>query len=114
MTADATDMSTPVTGGELRAELQQFEERLEQRFASLMTRVDLEFWGGVLLARIESGEQRMIQRMDSLEQRLLIELGRHTRAIQESLSAQIAVVDEKYADLPPRVTRLEGAVFPPK
>lgn len=64
--------------------------------------------GGALLARIESGERRMesgerrmIERMDGLEQRLLAELARHTRAISESLSTQIAVLDEEYADLPP-------------
>jgi len=131
-------MTTPVTRGEFA----QFEVRLEQRLAQLVTKaefdekiaqlvtkaelderiaplatkVELERWGGALLARvlarIESGERRMIERMDSLEQRLLAELARHTKAISESLWAQIAVIDEKYADLPPRVTKLEAKVLP--
>jgi hypothetical protein len=116
------DMSTPVTRGELREELaqleqrleQKFEQRLDQRLAHFATKAELEVWGGALLARIESGEQRMIERMESLEQRLLMELARHTRAITESVSMQISVIDEKYADLPPRVSRLEDEVFAPE
>jgi chromosome segregation ATPase len=158
--ADATDMSTPVTRGELRAELAQFEQTLEQklaqRLAPLATKAELEVWGGALLARIESGEQRLLeridghgqridrleqrfdrleqrfdrfeqrfdrfeqrfdafeQRFDGFEQRLLTELARHTQAIHESMSMQISVIDEKYADLPPRMSRLEAEVFAPK
>jgi chromosome segregation ATPase len=144
--ADATDMSTPVTRGELRAELAQFEihldQKLEQRLAPLATKAELEIWRGALLARIESGEQRLIrridgleqrfdgleqrfdgleqrfdgleQRFDGLEQRLLTELARHTRAIYESISTLISIIDEKYADLPPRMSRLEAEVFAPK
>jgi len=129
-------MSTPVTRGEMQAEFAQFEIRLEQRLAQLATKaelaqlatkaelaqlatkVELEIWGGALLARIASGEQRlldrMIERIDASEQRLLMELARHTRAIQETLSGQISIVDEKYADLPARVSRLETKVFAPK
>lgn len=108
-----TDMSTPVTRGELRAEIEQLETRLdqkldqklanlvtkadlEQRLANVATKADLEIWGGALLDR------------------LLTELARHTKAIQESMSTQISVVDEKYADLPARVGRLEASVFPRK
>ena len=88
---DATNMSTPVTRGELKAELEQFEIRLDQK---------LGLWGGALRAQIEASEQR-----------LLTELARHVRAIQEALSTQVSVVDEKYADLPVRVKRLETTVF---
>jgi flagellar biosynthesis/type III secretory pathway chaperone len=80
------DMSAPVTRGELREELALFDQKLE-------------LWGGALLARITESEQR-----------LLTELGRHTRAIQEAMTAQISVIDEKYADLPARVRRLEAKV----
>jgi hypothetical protein len=41
-------------------------------------------------------------------------LARHTSAIAESLSKQITVIDKKYADLPPRVTRIETKVFTPR
>jgi hypothetical protein len=45
--ADATDMSTPVTRDELRAEL-----------APLATKADLELWGRALLARLDALEHR--------------------------------------------------------
>lgn len=120
---DTTDMATPVTRGELRAELVQFEARFDQK---------LEMWGGALLERIktgerridsveqrlleriEAGEQRLLERIDASERRLLAELARHTRANYEDMSTQISVIDEKYADLPPRVRRLEIKAFPPR
>lgn len=94
MTADATDMSTPVTRGELREEFAKFEVRLDQK---------LELWGGALLDRIAASERRM-----------LAELARHCGAMQESLSKQISVSDDKYNDLPGRVRKLEAKVFAPK
>jgi hypothetical protein len=111
--ANVTDMSTPVTRGELRAELVQLETRFDRRLAHLETKArgDLEIWGGALLARIESGEQRMIERMEGLEQRLLAELARHTKAISESMATQISIIDERYADLPARMSRVEANVF---
>jgi exonuclease VII large subunit len=138
------DMSTPVTRGELREEFQQFkarleqsleqlEQRLEQKLAPLATKTELEIWGGALLARIDSGERRLAEqlheRIASSEQRLaewlresiasseqcwLAALARHTRAIQEAMATSISVIDEKYADLPARVSRLETAVFVPE
>ena len=96
---DSSDMSTPVTRGELRAEIERIEIRLDQ----MATKTDLEIWGGALLARIESGQQRM-----------LAELARHAKAIQEAMSTQVSAIEEKYADLPPRVSRLETAVFVPE
>jgi DNA anti-recombination protein RmuC len=109
-----TDMSTPVTRGELREEIAQLEARLDQKLDHLETRLDqkldhletrlkqtfatkadLEIWGGALLERLST------------------ELARHTGASQEAMSTQISIVDEQYADLPARVTRLEATVFPP-
>lgn len=52
----------------------QLEIRLEQKLAHLATKAELEAWGGALLARIESGEQRM-----------LTELARHAKAIQDAV-----------------------------
>ena len=124
MSAGASDMSTPVTRGELHEELARFEARIEQRlerfehglerrlehrFEQLEQKLDqklnaaLEIWGGALLARIAESEQR-----------LLAELARHTRAVYESMTGQISGIDEKYVDLPPRVSRLEAEVFAPK
>lgn len=98
MMDDATNMSTPVTRGELKAELEQLEIRLDQKLDQ-----KLGLWGGALRAQIEASEQR-----------LLTELARHVRAIEEALSTQVSVVDEKYADLPPRVKHLEATVLQPK
>ncbi len=129
MTVNATDMSTPVTRGELRAELERFTTKADlERFATkadlerfaitaevrFATKVDLDLWGGALRAQIEALEQRFDifeQRFDALDQRLHMSLARHVNVILEAMSTQISVVDDKYADLPPRVNRLEGAVF---
>ena len=132
----SSDMSTPVTRGELREELGQFEQRmignvgqlgqrfdgkleqLAQRFdgklEQLAQRFDgkLELWGGALFARIEALSARvgtMSERSEAGEQRVLAELARHAGAIQEAVSNQISVIDEKYADLPARVSKLEAA-----
>lgn len=81
------------TKADLKAELERFATKADlERFA---TKVDLEVWGGALLARIEA---------------MSGELARHTQAVLESLSGQVRVIDEKYADLPDRVTRLEHEI----
>jgi chromosome segregation ATPase len=122
MATSTDDMSTPVTRGELREELQhleqKLEEKLEQKLALVATKAELEIWGGALLARIESGDQRLariervLERIDGSEQRMLAELARHTRASYEDASTQISAIDDKYADLPARVSQLEVSVFP--
>ncbi len=110
---DSTDMSTPVTRGELREELKQLRQELKQELKQEL-RQDLETWGGALLARIQSGEQRLIERIAQSEQRLNAELARHAGALYESMSTLISASNEKYADLPGRVSRLETTVFAPK
>lgn len=115
---DAHEMSTPVTRGELREEIALLHQKFDQKFAVFEQKLehrieryeqglrrDLELWGGALLARIEASDRRV----ERFEQRLLAELARHVGAIQEALAAQLAVVDEKYADLPGRVARLEAS-----
>jgi len=81
-----------------KAEIAQLATKAE--IAQLATKAELEHWGGALLARIDRSEQR-----------LLAELARHTRASAEDLSTQISVIDEKYADLPLRVSKLETKVL---
>ena len=105
---DSTDMTTPVTRGELREELAQLEQRLEQKLdqkleqkldqklAHFATKAELEIWGGALAARFTE---------------LSAELARHAQAIHEAATRQIAALDDKYSDLPKRMTRLEGRVF---
>jgi hypothetical protein len=120
-------MSTPVTRGELREELGLFEQRfdgkiehLEQRFDGKLEHLEqrfdgkIEIWGGALLARIDAVSARvdtLTARVEAGEQRILAELARHAGAIQEAVSRQISAIDEKYADLPARVSKLEEATF---
>jgi hypothetical protein len=117
--SDVNDMSTPVTRAELLEQLAQLEERVRTQLALQEHRTDgkfdqlrrdmdikLDVWGGALLARITGLETRFVES----EQRLLAELARHTRAIQESMTTQISVVDEKYKDLPARMNRVEADV----
>jgi hypothetical protein len=111
--SSTTDMSTPVTRGELRKELGRFANELGKVFA---TKTELEMWGGALLARIESGEKRLTERlighMEQMEQRLRVDLGSHAKAHHEAMTMQISAMDDKYTDLPGRVGRLEAKVFP--
>lgn len=109
MNGDFTDMSTPVTRGELRDELAQLENRIERKFDDKLGHLErkfddkLDLWGGALLARITESEKRMIN-----------ELARHAQALFEAMTQQISIIDEKYNDIPARVTRLEAAVFEPE
>jgi chromosome segregation ATPase len=107
-------MSTPMIRGELREELTKLRQELQQALAPLATKVELEIWGGALLARIQSDKQELTERIEFSEQRLIAELARYAKAFQESTISMIAVIDEKYADLPSRVGRLEAEVFAPR
>jgi hypothetical protein len=42
---------------------------------------------------------------------LLSELARHAKAIEESMCREISVIDDNYADLPGRVSRLESVAL---
>ena len=117
-----SDMSAPVTRGELRIELAALSSAFDEK---------LELWGGALLDRIERLQQQFIELLHHVqrqgtelermqrhglesEQRLMAEMARHANALQENVSAQIKVVDEKYASLPDRVTRLERRAGKPR
>jgi hypothetical protein len=127
--AKASNMSAPVTRGELqvelkllrselqqaiaplatKAELQQAiallatKAELQQAVALLATKAELELWGGALLAHIDRGYQQ-----------LQIDLARHANALLEAMATMVRGLDDKYADLPGRVVRLESEVFAPK
>jgi chaperonin cofactor prefoldin len=137
--ADSGDMSTPVTRGELREEIEHLEIRLDgidrklatematkadlaqleakmaTNFAQLEARLEAKMATKADLAQVAT---QMAYNLDlwggALFERLLTELARHTRASQEAMSTQISTFDNKYADLPARVSHLETAVFAPK
>jgi len=64
---------------------------------------------------IKSVEQRvdkLAEHIDHSTQLLMQELARHTKANYEAMQTLISTIDDKYADLPKRVSRLEVTVFP--
>jgi hypothetical protein len=113
----ATKSDLEVWGGALHSRIESGERRLDKRIDELGQRLD---------ERIDELGQRLDKRIDGVEQRLRADLGKHideaeqrlhadlamfAKAHQESMATLISVIDEKYADLPARVKRLEGAVF---
>ena len=120
---DDMDPNTPVTRAELREELRQelakhpTRVELEKVLETLATKADLErFATKADLERFATklDLERFEARFREFEARLFAELARHSLASRESMSTEVAVVDDKYKDLPERVTRLEAAVFKPR
>lgn len=114
--SNATDMSTPVTRGELREELDVLRQEMATKF---------DWWGGALLERIKDSETRFDAKLAGVEERLSTELvgaekrlsaelAQHAKALHESMEKLISGSYERFADLPGRVSRLETAVFPDK
>jgi len=91
-------------------------ERLTRELGASEQRMMLELGASEQRMMLELGasEQRMKLELGATEQRLMRELGRHTRSSTEELTARIAVIDDKYKDLPARVTRLEAITPAPK
>jgi hypothetical protein len=97
-------MAVPVTRGELRQQV----SRLERKIGAVDRKLDL--WGGAVADRFTRIEKRMDafeKRFDGLEKRLHADLARFAKAIGESVAQAITIVDEKYKDLPGRVSKLE-------
>jgi hypothetical protein len=101
---DTTDMSTPVTRGELRSEIEGLERRLEHRLAVTKTELDAK------IATLVTKDDLKVE-LETWGKILLSELARHANAIEESMRREISVIDDKYADLPGRVSRLESVVL---
>ncbi len=85
------DMSRPVTHGELREVLAEFR-------VSLLAEI------GPMIAR------EVAHAFKSLDE----SIRSHMNALLDKASADDDALDAKYNDLPPRVMRLEAAVFPTK
>ena len=100
------DMSKPVTHAELREGLAELRATLAEGFAENRT---------LILAEVAQIVAREVAReaahaVKSTEENLRSYMG----AMLDKASADDARLDAKYSDLPPRVGRLEAAVFPPK
>jgi hypothetical protein len=88
-------MDRPVTKRELREELAKYptKQYLHENFPTKeWVAKAFEAWGAAILA----------------------ELAKHTKTILEAMRHDVAVVDDKYKDLPRRVKKLEAKVFAPK
>jgi regulator of replication initiation timing len=121
------DMSNYIT----RIEFSSFEQRMDRNFALVMDAVlnklaelktdvselktdvsELKTDVSTLKTDVSTLKIEMTKlkiEMPAMEQRLTIELARHANAIQENVAVQISVIDEKYADMPGRMTALEQA-----
>lgn len=96
-----------------KAELAEMEDRLAARMA---TKAELAEMEARLATKVELAgmEARLVASMatklelSQMEGRLLRELGAHTRASNEEMTAKVGILDDKYADLPARVRALES------
>ena len=106
------EMTQPITKGEFRAEMAAFGKRLEERLEQKFDH-KLEIWGGALNAKIEAVRAELGS--------LRTDMTRGFNVVIETLRAEIRATWEPVKDLPgrvaaleslpPRVTRLEDAVF---
>ncbi|NUO49719.1 MAG: hypothetical protein HOV80_12765 [Polyangiaceae bacterium] len=121
------DMTTPITRGELTQAMNRLDAKLELFFGAVMGRfeaIDRRFdeiehrfttFRAEVNTRFEAAGAAMNARFDAVDRRfeeMHDELARHTSASAEQLRSDVGAVDDKYNDLPPRVTKLEVAVFP--
>jgi hypothetical protein len=79
----------------------ELHEAIAKAVAPLATKVELEIWGGALMARMDT-------QLEGLRRDLQTDFARHANAIFEAAQAMIRAIDDKYTDLPGRVSRLES------
>jgi hypothetical protein len=94
------DMDQPVTKREFRSIVKNelvTKSEMREMFANFLD---------AIMERFASSE-------DSMKRWFSAQLARHTGAVDERHRTEVSVVDDKYKDLPERVTKLEAAVFPP-
>lgn len=107
------DMEAPVTRRELHETLDLWGGAFEQR---MLERMDERFQ--VFEHRFRALEERVDRRIVALfehfEARFMTDMRAQVRGALEDVTGRISAVDDKYGQLPARVTRLEAKVFPPK
>ena len=101
MTPDPMDYATRQDLFDIVGTVLQAMQAMEGR---LVSKVELAEMEGRLATKVELAE---------MEARLMRELGAHTGASNEEMTAKVAILDEKYADLPARVSALELLGPPP-
>jgi len=124
------DNGTPVTRAQLREELaryptrddlreelaryptrEELKETLTQELARFATKDDL----GQLVQTVAKQHEAILAKFDQFNElfaqrheHLLREIGRTARAAAEEHRRELGVLDDRYRDLPARVTTLEG------
>ena len=113
MTPDPMDYATRQDLFDIVGTVLQAMQAMEGR---LVSKVELAEMEGRLATKVELAEMegRLVASLATkvelaeMEARLMRELGAHTRASNEEMTAKVAILDEKYADLPARVSALES------
>jgi hypothetical protein len=104
-------MAKPATRGELKKAVAPLatKKALERAIALLATKEELAKAIAPLATREEmhQGFSLLLNRMDAMFTAQSKELARHVQAVLEEVRSMIRAVDDKYADLPGRVSRLE-------
>ncbi len=100
MTPDPMDYATRQDLFDIVGTVLQAMQAMEGR---LVSKVELAEMEGRLVASLATKVE-----LAEMEARLMRELGAHTRASNEEMTAKVAILDEKYADLPARVSALES------
>ncbi len=105
---EAEDMEHPVTKRELREELEKYatKDDLRKELEKYPTKE--------YLHENFPTKEWVTKAFEAWGKAILDELAQHTKAILTAVQGQVATVDEKYNDLPPRVSKLEAKVFAPK
>lgn len=113
--SEEADMERPVTRRELNQQVDRLDSNIDLTRRELKLEADrLDGKIDRLDAKIDAVCGALLARMDAIVAEMRVEMGRQTKAAMEWALEQFRAVDDKYADLPRRVTRLEGKVFPPK
>ena len=79
-----------------KADLERFATKADLAELAARVRVDLELWGGAIIDRLSK------------------EIAGAAKAAQEAHQSEISVIDDKYADLPGRVSKLEARLRKPR
>ena len=104
---------------ELEEELDRRFSRVDERMATFATREELHEGLSLVINRFDA---RMSQLATELKQYVHDVVNKvvndvvssQVRASEERLRDYLGAIDDKYKDLPPRVSRLEATVFPPE
>ena len=125
--SDRDEEMAPVTRAELREELKPIREEIKRFVTREELREDLKTLRDELKRLVTREELHEELKRFPTREELYEELKRHFGAMKEHFDASLKAameaaatnsallfVDNKYSDLPPRVARLEAAVFPPK